>query len=162
MTRRAAVALVCGSRSDLATMRRCAATLRRLGIAHDLAILSAHRQPAALARWADAAAANGHRVVIAGAGLAAHLAGAIAARAALPVIGVPIAQGALRGLDAFVSTLQMPAGVPVATMSIGEAGAVNAALLAARILALADPALAARLAAFAAAPPRATRKRARV
>jgi 5-(carboxyamino)imidazole ribonucleotide mutase len=136
-------------------MRHCASTLRRLGITHDLTILSAHRQPAALANWAEAAAAKGYRVVIAGAGLAAHLAGAIAARTALPVIGVPVAHGALRGLDAFISTSQMPAGVPVATMSIGDAGAVNAALLAARILALADPALAARLAAFNSRPKRA-------
>lgn len=134
------VAIVTGSRSDLPVMRHCCATLKKLGIPHTRQLLSAHRQPRAVAAFADGAQAAGYRVIIAGAGLAAHLAGAIAARTTLPVIGIPLAAGPLHGIDAFVSTLQMPAGVPVATMSIGKAGAINAALLAARMLGIPPPA----------------------
>ncbi len=132
--KRPVVAVIMGSRSDMPVMRHCCATLKKLGIAHTRQVLSAHRQPRAVAAFADGAQAIGYRVIIAGAGMSAHLAGAIAARTTLPVIGVPLISGTLRGVDAFLSTLQMPAGVPVATMSIGKAGAVNAALLAARIL----------------------------
>lgn len=141
----APVAIVMGSQSDWDTLRHAAATLDGLGIAHEARIVSAHRTPErlyAFARWAREA---GFRVVIAGAGGAAHLPGMVAAMTPLPVFGVPIETQALSGLDSLLSIVQMPGGVPVGTLAIGKAGAINAALLAASILAIADEALAGRL-----------------
>jgi len=126
-------------------MEKAAETLARLGIEHEVRVLSAHRTPEQLRQWVDALEGRGFRVVIAGAGGAAHLAGAVAARTTLPVIGVPLASSSLNGLDALLSTVQMPRGVPVATVAIGEAGAANAGLLAAQMLALSDDALRAKL-----------------
>lgn len=139
------VVIVMGSESDLPVMQPAAETLRRFGIAHEVRILSAHRTPAAAARFAKGARARGVRVIIAAAGGAAHLAGAMAAHSTLPVIGVPIMTRALRGIDSYLSTLQMPSGVPVATVAIN--GAKNAAILAAQILAVHDERLARLLAA---------------
>ena len=133
-----------GSLSDLETMRAAATTLRELGVAHEMRVVSAHRTPDLLFRYAEGAAARGLRVIIAGAGGAAHLPGMTAAKTQLPVIGVPVRGKTLDGLDSLLSIVQMPPGVPVATMAIGNA--TNAALLAARILALEDDALARRLA----------------
>jgi phosphoribosylaminoimidazole carboxylase PurE protein len=131
-----------GSDSDLSVMQRCVDQLREFGIEPTVRILSAHRTPQAAAEFAQTAEARGVKVVIAAAGMAAHLAGAMAAWTTLPVIGVPLSsEGGLAGLDALLSTVQMPPGVPVATVAIGTAGAKNAALLAVQILALADPAL---------------------
>lgn len=138
------VGILMGSRNDLPTLEAGAAILERLGIPYEIRVLSAHRTPEAAGTYAAQAAERGLKVLICGAGLAAHLAGAIAARSLLPVIGVPL-EGALMGLDALLSTVQMPPGVPVATVAIGKVGAQNAAWLAARILALSDPGLAARL-----------------
>lgn len=140
------VAVLMGSDSDLPVMRAAAETLKELGLEFEMRILSAHRTPEEVARYAREAAERGIGVIIAGAGGAAHLAGALAANTLLPVIGVPLAAGALGGLDALLSTVQMPAGVPVAT--VGVNGARNAALLAAEILALKDATLRARLASF--------------
>jgi 5-(carboxyamino)imidazole ribonucleotide mutase len=137
-----------GSQSDWATMRHAADTLATLGIAHDSRIVSAHRTPDRLAAFAKGAAAEGFRVIIAGAGGAAHLPGMTAAMTHLPVLGVPVESRALSGVDSLHSIVQMPAGIPVGTLAIGRTGAVNAALLAAAILALSDPALAARLVAW--------------
>ena len=137
-----------GSRSDWPTMRRAAETLDALGVAHESAVVSAHRTPDRLFAYARGAAGRGLRVVIAGAGGAAHLPGMTAAMTPLPVLGVPVRSKTMDGLDSLLSIAQMPAGVPVGTLAIGEAGAVNAALLAAAILALSDPDLAARLAAW--------------
>ena len=137
------VGVIMGSRSDLETMRSAATTLQELGIPFEMRVVSAHRTPDLLFRYADQAKARGLEVIIAGAGGAAHLPGMVATKTALPVIGVPIESKALHGLDSLLSIAQMPAGVPVATMAIG--GAANAALYAARILALHDPALAAAL-----------------
>ncbi len=134
-----------GSKSDLDTMRAAATTLQELGIAFELRVVSAHRTPDLLFRYAAEAQGRGLEVIIAGAGGAAHLPGMIATKTGLPVIGVPIQSKALKGLDSLLSIVQMPAGVPVAAMAIG--GAANAALYAARILALNDPALADVLAA---------------
>ena len=142
------VGIIMGSQSDWDTMRHAADGLARLEIGHETRIVSAHRTPDRLAEYAKAAAARGLRVIVAGAGGAAHLPGMCAAWTTLPVLGVPIESQSLRGLDSLLSIVQMPAGVPVATLAIGRAGAVNAALLAASILALADPALAVRLAAY--------------
>jgi 5-(carboxyamino)imidazole ribonucleotide mutase len=142
------VAVVMGSQSDWAVMRHAADTLGQLHIPHLARIVSAHRTPDRLAEFARGAAEAGLGVIIAGAGGAAHLPGMCAAWTTLPVLGVPVASEALRGADSLLSILQMPAGVPVGTLAIGRAGAVNAALLAAAILALADPALARRLAAW--------------
>jgi phosphoribosylamine--glycine ligase len=142
------VGVVMGSDSDLETMQKCADQLAQLGVACEMRVLSAHRTPQAAQEYAAAAARRGLKVIVAGAGMSAALAGAMAAHTALPVIGVPIASGPLKGVDAAVSTLQMPPGVPVACMSIGPAGAVNAAILAAEILALGDPQLAERLERF--------------
>ncbi len=132
-----------GSTSDLETMRAAATTLQDLEIAHELRVVSAHRTPDLMFSYAAGAKGRGIAVIIAGAGGAAHLPGMIATKTVLPVIGVPVESRALKGLDSLLSIVQMPAGVPVATMAIG--GAANAALYAARILALGDPALAQRL-----------------
>jgi len=137
-----------GSQSDWPTLRHAAAILDRLDVPHEARIVSAHRTPDRLAEYAKAARPRGLKVVIAGAGGAAHLPGMCAAWTPLPVLGVPMESHGLHGLDSLLSIVQMPAGVPVGTLAIGRAGAVNAALLAAAILALADPALAARLDAF--------------
>lgn len=140
------VAVVMGSRSDWATMRHAAAVLDELGVPHLVRIVSAHRTPERLYAFARGAAGQGLRVIVAGAGGAAHLPGMLAALTTLPVLGVPVQSRALNGLDSLLSIVQMPAGVPVGTLAIGEAGATNAGLLAAAILALDDPALAERLA----------------
>ncbi|WP_073056997.1 5-(carboxyamino)imidazole ribonucleotide mutase [Kaistia soli] len=134
-----------GSQSDWQTMKAAAETLDALGIRHDDRIVSAHRTPDRLVAFATGARAAGHKVIIAGAGGAAHLPGMCAAMTPLPVLGVPVESKALSGQDSLLSIVQMPAGVPVGTLAIGRAGAVNAALLAAAILALEDAALAARL-----------------
>ncbi|MBC7926119.1 MAG: 5-(carboxyamino)imidazole ribonucleotide mutase [Bryobacteraceae bacterium] len=134
-----------GSKSDWETMRRSAETLAALAIPHEVKIVSAHRTPRLLAEYAESAETRGLRVVIAGAGGAAHLPGMLAAQTILPVIGVPVQSKALNGLDSLLSIVQMPAGIPVATVAIGSAGAANAALLAAAILALNDPELLTRL-----------------
>jgi 5-(carboxyamino)imidazole ribonucleotide mutase len=139
------VGLVMGSRSDWPMLRHAAETLDRLGIAHERRIVSAHRTPDRLVDYARSARSRGLRVIIAGAGGAAHLPGMCAAWTPLPVLGVPMPTRALNGIDSLLSIVQMPAGVPVGTLAIGEAGAVNAALLAAAILALDDPAIASRL-----------------
>jgi len=140
-----------GSQSDWATMRHAAATLDELAIGYDARIVSAHRTPQRMADFAKGARAAGYKVIVAGAGGAAHLPGMTAAFTPLPVLGVPIESKALSGQDSLLSIVQMPAGVPVGTLAIGEAGAVNAALLAAAILALEDEALAERLEAWRAA-----------
>ena len=139
------VAIIMGSQSDWATMRHAAETLGALGIPHDDRIVSAHRTPERLFAFAKGARDAGFKVIIAGAGGAAHLPGMAASMTTLPVLGVPVESKALSGQDSLLSIVQMPAGVPVGTLAIGRAGAVNAALLAASILALADPALSARL-----------------
>ncbi len=141
----ASVAIIMGSQSDWATMRHAAETLEALGVAHDARIVSAHRTPDRMVAFAKGARAEGFRVVIAGAGGAAHLPGMVAALTPLPVFGVPVESKALSGQDSLLSIVQMPAGVPVGTLAIGRAGAVNAALLAAAVLALSDEGLAARL-----------------
>ncbi|KQO71693.1 MULTISPECIES: 5-(carboxyamino)imidazole ribonucleotide mutase [unclassified Methylobacterium] len=145
------VAIIMGSQSDWATMRHAAETLDALGVAHDDRIVSAHRTPDRLVAFAKGAKAEGFQVVIAGAGGAAHLPGMTAAMTPLPVLGVPVESKALSGQDSLLSIVQMPAGIPVGTLAIGRAGAVNAALLAAAILALTDAGLAARLEAWRAA-----------
>ena len=142
------VAVICGSRSDLPTLRGCFDTLDQYGIGWEASVISAHRQPAALSDYVRAAEGRGIRVFIGAAGLAAHLPGVIASQTALPVIGVPLDGGTLGGADALYSVVQMPPGVPVAAVAIGSPGARNAAHLAARILALSDPELAARVDAF--------------
>ena len=139
------VGIIMGSQTDWATLRRAAETLDRLGVAHETRIVSAHRTPDRLRDYATSARERGLKVIIAGAGGAAHLPGMCAAWTPLPVLGVPIESHSLKGMDSLLSIVQMPAGIPVATLAIGQAGAVNAALLAAAILAIADPALAARL-----------------
>jgi 5-(carboxyamino)imidazole ribonucleotide mutase len=135
------VGIVMGSQSDWQTLRHAAATLTALGIAHEKRIVSAHRTPRRLYDYAGTARERGLKVIIAGAGGAAHLPGMLAALTPLPVLGVPVESQALKGLDSLLSIVQMPAGVPVATLAIGKAGAINAALLAAAVLALADPAV---------------------
>ncbi|HEU4650694.1 MAG TPA: 5-(carboxyamino)imidazole ribonucleotide mutase [Croceibacterium sp.] len=145
------VAIVMGSQSDWPTMRRAAEALDTLGVAYDARIVSAHRTPDRLTAFAKGAAGEGFRVIIAGAGGAAHLPGMVASMTHLPVLGVPVETKALKGQDSLLSIVQMPAGIPVGTLAIGEAGATNAGLLAAAILATADPALAERLRAFRAA-----------
>ena len=132
------VLLIMGSDSDLPVMREAADILSRFGIAHEMRISSAHRSPARTLALASEAAGRGVKIIIAGAGMAAHLAGVVAAKTTLPVIGVPMPGGALNGVDALYSTVQMPAGIPVATMAIGKAGAKNAGLFAVQILALSD------------------------
>ncbi|HEY7624556.1 MAG TPA: 5-(carboxyamino)imidazole ribonucleotide mutase [Candidatus Limnocylindria bacterium] len=143
----ARVAIVMGSTSDQATMRHAADTLEGLGVQSETRVLSAHRTPEALRDWVESLSARGIRVVICGAGGAAHLAGAVAALTTLPVIGVPLVSpnAIAGGLDALLSTVQMPRGIPVATVAVGEAGAANAGILAAEILATGDDDLAQRL-----------------
>lgn len=143
------VGILVGSESDLAVMKEAAATLKELGVGCELRVASAHRAPARVRAYAEEAAGRGIKVIICGAGMAAHLAGAVAAITDLPVIGVPMPGGVADGLDALLSTVQMPRGVPVATVAVGKAGAVNAALLAARVLALQDADLRARLRTYA-------------
>jgi 5-(carboxyamino)imidazole ribonucleotide mutase len=142
------VAVIMGSQSDWAVMRSAARTLEALGVGYDARIVSAHRTPDRLVAFAKGARAEGFKVIIAGAGGAAHLPGMTASFTTLPVFGVPVPSRALSGLDSLLSIVQMPAGVPVGTLAIGEAGAVNAALLASAVLALSDAALAARLEAW--------------
>jgi len=143
------VAVVMGSDSDMDVMQSCIDTLVGFGIKPVVRIISAHRTPEIATQFAQNAARNGIKVIIAAAGMAAHLAGALAARTTLPVIGVPlISAGGLEGIDAFLSTVQMPPGVPVATMAIGKAGAKNAAIFAVQILALTDKKLAEKLTQF--------------
>jgi 5-(carboxyamino)imidazole ribonucleotide mutase len=137
-----AVAIIMGSQSDWATMKHAAETLDKLGIAHDDRIVSAHRTPKRLYDYAQSARERGLKVIIAGAGGAAHLPGMVASLTPLPVFGVPIESKALKGMDSLLSIVQMPAGIPVGTLAIGEAGATNAALLAASVLALSDAAIA--------------------
>ena len=155
------VAIIMGSQSDWATMRHAVETLDALKIAYDARIVSAHRTPDRLVAFAKGAEQQGFQVIIAGAGGAAHLPGMTAAMTALPVLGVPIESNALTGLDSLLSIVQMPGGVPVGTLAIGKAGAINAALLAAAILALADSALAARLADYRARQTESVRRRRR-
>jgi 5-(carboxyamino)imidazole ribonucleotide mutase len=139
------VAIIMGSQSDWATMRHAAETLDALGVAYDARIVSAHRTPERLYAFAKGAKAEGFKVIIAGAGGAAHLPGMTAALTPLPVFGVPVESKALSGQDSLLSIVQMPPGVPVGTLAIGRAGAVNAALLATAVLALSDDALGTRL-----------------
>jgi 5-(carboxyamino)imidazole ribonucleotide mutase len=146
--RRPPVAIIMGSRSDWPTMKGAADSLDRLGVEYETMVVSAHRTPDRLYAFARGARAAGFQVIIAGAGGAAHLPGMAASMTELPVLGVPVKSKALDGLDSFLSIAQMPAGVPVGTLAIGEAGARNAGLLAAQILALGDVALAKRVAAF--------------
>ncbi|WP_207538678.1 5-(carboxyamino)imidazole ribonucleotide mutase [Sabulicella rubraurantiaca] len=139
------VGIIMGSRSDWETMRHAAGTLERLEVPHETRVVSAHRTPRRLYDYAEAARGRGIRVIIAGAGGAAHLPGMAASMTPLPVLGVPVESHALKGMDSLLSIVQMPGGVPVGTLAIGKAGAINAALLASSILALSDPALASRL-----------------
>jgi len=145
------VGVVMGSRSDWPTMKAAADILSALGVAHEARVVSAHRTPDRLFAYAEAAAPRGLRAIIAGAGGAAHLPGMLAAKTRVPVLGVPVQSRALNGLDSLLSIVQMPKGVPVATFAIGEAGAANAALFAAAMLATTDAVLAARLDAWRAA-----------
>jgi 5-(carboxyamino)imidazole ribonucleotide mutase len=140
------VGIIMGSTSDWETMRHSADMLETLGIEHEMRVVSAHRTPKRLYDYAASASGRGLKLIIAGAGGAAHLPGMAAAMTALPVLGVPVESKALKGMDSLLSIVQMPAGVPVGTMAIGKPGAVNAALLAAAMLATSDPALAERLA----------------
>jgi 5-(carboxyamino)imidazole ribonucleotide mutase len=142
------VAIIMGSRSDWPTMKHAADTLDRLGVTWEAKVVSAHRTPQRLVEFSTGAKAAGFKVIIAGAGGAAHLPGMAASMTELPVLGVPVQSKALKGLDSLLSIVQMPGGVPVATLAIGEAGAKNAGILAAQILALNDPVLAGRLQAF--------------
>ena len=145
------VGIIMGSQSDWATMKHAADVLDELGVPYEKHIVSAHRTPDKLFSYAESAAERGLRVIIAGAGGAAHLPGMTAAKTRLPVLGVPVQSKALSGLDSLLSIVQMPKGIPVGTLAIGEAGAANAGLLAAAIVALQDPALAQRLDAYRAA-----------
>ena len=145
------VGIIMGSTSDWETMRHAADTLAALDVAHEAKVVSAHRTPERLYDYARGAAGRGLKVIVAGAGGAAHLPGMAAAMTTLPVLGVPVESKALSGMDSLLSIVQMPAGIPVGTLAIGRAGAVNAGLLAAAILATGDPALAERLAAWRAA-----------
>jgi 5-(carboxyamino)imidazole ribonucleotide mutase len=142
------IGVIMGSRSDWETMKHAADTLAALDIAYESRIVSAHRTPDRLVSYAKSARNNGLKVIIAGAGGAAHLPGMVASMTCLPVLGVPVESHALKGMDSLLSIVQMPGGVPVGTLAIGKAGAINAALLAAAILALNDPALATRLEAW--------------
>ena len=145
------VGIIMGSTSDWETMRHAADTLAALDVPHETKVVSAHRTPARLVKYATGAVGRGLKVVIAGAGGAAHLPGMVASMTRLPVLGVPVESHALKGMDSLLSIVQMPGGVPVGTLAIGKAGAINAALLSASILALNDDALAARLDAWRAA-----------
>jgi phosphoribosylaminoimidazole carboxylase PurE protein len=137
------VGILVGSKSDMPIVERCTTRLEELGVAYEIEVRSAHRDPEGVSEYARTARERGLKVVICAAGMAAHLAGAVAARTTLPVIGIPVAAGSLNGLDSLLSTVQMPSGVPVATVAVN--GAVNAAVLAAQILALCDPDLAEKL-----------------
>ncbi|MGE0024182.1 MAG: 5-(carboxyamino)imidazole ribonucleotide mutase [Hyphomicrobium sp.] len=143
--RRAEVGIIMGSQSDWPTMKQAAAVLDELGVAYEAKVVSAHRTPDRLVAYAKSARERGLKVIIAGAGGAAHLPGMTASMTPLPVLGVPIQTKGLKGLDSLYSIVQMPAGIPVGTLAIGDAGATNAGLLAAQILALADPDLALRI-----------------
>lgn len=145
------VGVIMGSRSDWDTMEHAIRTLESLEVPHEVRVVSAHRTPELLFEYAGGAASRGLRVIIAGAGGAAHLPGMVAARTALPVLGVPVQSRALQGLDSLLSIVQMPGGVPVGTLAIGKAGAVNSALLAASILGLSDEGVRSRLEAWRAA-----------
>jgi len=142
------IGIVMGSRSDWDTMQHAAQMLDTLGVAHEVRVVSAHRTPDLLFQYAEAAASRGLRAIIAGAGGAAHLPGMLAAKTALPILGVPVQSKALNGLDSLLSIVQMPAGIPVATFAIGRAGATNAALFAAAMLAVEDVDVARALRAF--------------
>ncbi|MFM2416313.1 MAG: hypothetical protein RL385_1036 [Pseudomonadota bacterium] len=142
------VAIIMGSKSDLATLQHAADTLKALEIPYEMKVVSAHRTPDLLFSFAEGAEARGIQVIIAGAGGAAHLPGMTAAKTKLPVLGVPVRSSILAGVDSLLSIVQMPRGVPVGTLAIGEAGAVNAGLFAASILALKSPAIGARLEAY--------------
>jgi len=142
------VAIIMGSRSDWPTMKKAADALDALGVTYEAKVVSAHRTPQRLMEFSTGAQAAGYKVIIAGAGGAAHLPGMVASMTILPVLGVPVQSKALNGLDSLLSIVQMPGGIPVATLAIGEAGARNAGLLAAQILALSDTVLAQRLASF--------------
>ena len=137
------VGILVGSKSDMPVLERCTTRLEELGVEYEIEVRSAHRDPEGVSEYARTARERGLKVVICAAGMAAHLAGAVAARTTLPVIGIPVAAGSLNGLDSLLSTVQMPSGVPVATVAVN--GAANAAVLAAQILALSDPDLAQRL-----------------
>lgn len=139
------IGVIMGSRSDWETMRRTGEVLEKLGVPHETKIVSAHRTPDLMAEYAKSAASRGLQVIIAAAGGAAHLPGMVAAHTTLPVLGVPIKSRVLNGVDSLLSIVQMPAGIPVGTLAIGDAGAANAALLAASILALQSPELRTRL-----------------
>ncbi len=145
------VGIIMGSRSDWETMRHAAETLSALGVAHECRVVSAHRTPDRLVDYAKGAAGRGLKVIVAGAGGAAHLPGMAAAMTHVPVLGVPVQSAALSGMDSLLSIVQMPGGIPVGTLAIGKAGAINAGLLAAAILATNDPALSERLIAWRAA-----------
>jgi 5-(carboxyamino)imidazole ribonucleotide mutase len=147
----APVAIIMGSRSDWPTLKGAAESLDALGVAYEAKVVSAHRTPDRLYAFAKGAKAQGFKVIIAGAGGAAHLPGMTASMTELPVLGVPVMSDAMKGMDSLLSIVQMPAGVPVATLAVGLPGAKNAGLLAAQILALSDPELAGRLAAWRAA-----------
>jgi 5-(carboxyamino)imidazole ribonucleotide mutase len=153
------VGVIMGSRSDWDTLSHTAAILKELGVPHEVEVVSAHRTPLKLARYAATAADRGLKVIIAGAGGAAHLPGMTAASTRLPVLGVPVESKALKGLDSLLSIAQMPKGVPVGTLAIGQAGAINAGLLAAAILAVSDGALARRLERYRHAQTRAVLKK---
>ena len=155
----AAVAIVMGSQSDWQTMQRAAEVLDQLGVAYEARIVSAHRTPERMYAFGRGAAAEGFKVIVAGAGGAAHLPGMLSSLTHLPVLGVPVESKALKGMDSLLSIVQMPAGIPVGTLAIGEPGATNAGLLAAAILATCDPALAERLQAFRAAQTEAVAER---
>ena len=145
MAEKPLVSIVMGSDSDLEVMREAGRALEEFGIAYEMDVTSAHRAPRKTGKFARSAAGRGVKIIIAGAGGAAHLAGVIAAETTLPVIGVPIPSSSLQGLDALLATVQMPAGIPVATVAIGRAGAYNAGVLAAQMLALSDKSMAAKL-----------------
>lgn len=145
MTETPLVGIIMGSQSDWSTMKHASETLATLGVPHETRIVSAHRTPKRLIEYAEGARDRGLKVVIAGAGGAAHLPGMTAAMTPLPVFGVPIESKALKGMDSLMSIVQMPAGIPVGTLAIGRAGAVNAALLAAGVIALSDPEVARKL-----------------
>lgn len=148
MSAAAPVQIIMGSRSDWPVLKRAAETLEELGVSYEAKVISAHRTPERMYAFAKGAQAAGAKVIIAGAGGAAHLPGMTASLTDLPVLGVPIESKALKGMDSLLSIVQMPAGIPVGTLAIGEAGARNAALLAAKILALSDPKLAQRVSEF--------------
>ncbi len=145
------VGVIMGSRNDYSVMRATVEILREFGVAHEVRVVSAHRTPDLMFSYAETAAARGLRVIVAGAGGAAHLPGMVAAKTVVPVLGVPISATALQGIDSLLSIVQMPKGVPVATLAIGAAGATNAGLLAVAILATTDPELQAKLVAWRAA-----------